>query len=98
MLLDAWDIAENSAQGARARISQSWQVIVTVRVGASASAQAAITQSGAITDLLLSALMGWHPPGCSAPLQLVSPPKPAIENGCHHLAIALQAEFMQRAS
>lgn len=97
MLFDGYSITERSSTGKHARISQNWLVFVCTRSAADIkSGEASRSLAGAIADVVLTALMGWQPDGCTKPLQLTNPPKADYDDGFFYLPVAVEAELLRK--
>lgn len=96
---EGYSVNDTSAQSRRVTITQMWDAtVITRHTAAIGPGTAAIAQSGTITDIVMTSLMGWHPPDSAGPLQLISPDQPSIERGYHYLPIRVEAKLYRAAT
>lgn len=87
-------VAESRPDGRAARIRQRWLCLVAARnLTEAASGQRAREDAGTLADAVLNALMGWQPPGASAPLTLAELPDLGYVAGYQTLPLVFSTEL-----
>jgi len=89
-------VVQSRPDGRALRLAQDWVVACVVRNLANAAPGAA-EDAGELADQALEALMGWQPPGASAPLTLTDLPPLEFGSGYLWLPLTFSTEIIRRA-
>lgn len=90
------EVAERRPDGRAVKLRQRWLCLVAVRnLAESTSGQPAREDAGTLADVVLTALMGWQPPGASAPLSLVELPDLGYVAGYQTLPLVFATELVR---
>lgn len=89
-------LESRKVDAAAARVENRWVIAAVVRSMASAAESSAIAALAPIAQDILTALMGWQPPGAAKPLSLAGLPVPGYGNGYLWLPLEFATELVLR--